>query len=155
MWADDGWLARSCEKIPYLCRKDARRDAHRRIVPAGGRMRAYRCERCPYWHVGHLPHLVRTGQLTAVEYYRYAKKGEIPLPGQRPIDMTEGLMKPHEVADAFRVQIRATYAWARAYQANNPDSTDGQLAAILTPGGQWRFSRKAVMAALKEGGRGE
>lgn len=155
MWTDDEWLSRSCEKIPYLCRKEARRDAHRRIVPAGGRMRAYRCERCPYWHVGHLPHLVRTGQLTASEFYRYAMRGEIPLPGQRPIDMTGGLMKPKEVAECFRVEVRAVYAWARAYQADNPDSTDGQLAAILTPGGQWRFSTKAVRAALEDASHGQ
>lgn len=149
MQPDEEWLPRSCDKIPCLSRKEARREARRRIVPNGGRMRAYRCDWCPYWHVGHLPRLVRIGQLTASEFYRYARRGEIPLPGQRPIDMTEGIMTPHEVAASFRVAVRATYAWARAYQANNPDSDQAQLAAVLTPGGQWRFSAKAVRAALE------
>lgn len=159
MWADevdDQYEPRyPCGKIPYVSRKAARRDAHRRIVPSGGRMRAYRCERCPYWHVGHLPDLVRTGQLTSTEFYRLAARGDIPLPGQRPIDMTDGVMTPQEVADAFRVGIRAVYAWARAYQANNPDSDHGQLAAAQTPGGRWRFSRKAVLVALENGQHGQ
>lgn len=155
MQPGEDWLPRSCEKIPYRTRKDARRDAHRRIVPAGGRMRAYRCERCPYWHVGHLPEMVRKGQLTAAQFYYYAKRRELPVAGQRPIDMTGGLMTPREVADAFRVSVQTVLIWARAFQANNPDSETGQLDAILTPGNQWRFSRNAVMARLENGCHGK
>lgn len=151
MWPDEEWLPRSCDKIPYLSRKDARRGAHRRIMPAAGRMRAYRCDWCPYWHVGHLPMLVRIGQLTEKQFYYLARRREIPVPGQRPIDMTEGVMTPSEVADAFRVSERTVYFWARAYQADNPDCDHGQLAAALTPGGRWRFSRKAVQAILEDG----
>lgn len=125
------------------------------MVPAGGRMRAYRCDRCPYWHVGHLPFLVRTGQITARMYYFYARTGEIPMPGQRPIDMTDGLMTPQEVADAFRVTRPTVLGWARAYQANDPDSGSAQLPAALTPGGQWRFSVKAVRAALENDQHGK
>lgn len=118
-------------------------------------MRAYNCPYCPYWHVGHLPYLVRTGQLTARQYYYLAKRREVPMPGQRPIDMTEGLMTPTEVADAFRVTVQTVYQWARAYQANNLDSNHAQLDAMLTPGGEWRFSTKAVQAILEDGRHGE
>jgi hypothetical protein len=66
---------------------------------------------------------------------------------QRPIDATEGLLTAAEVAAAFRVGVRTAYAWAAAYQADNPDEPV-QLAAFQTPGGQWRFSAKAVRLAL-------
>lgn len=152
---DEPFRRPSCGKIPYLSRKDARRDSHRRVVPAAGRMRAYRCENCPYWHVGHLPWLVRKGELTATQFYRLAKGGELPAPRQRPVDMSEGILLPTEVASIFRVTVKTTYEWARAYQADNPDVDHDQLAAFLTPGGQWRFSAKEAFArASKEDSHG-
>lgn len=154
-WDDDDGYARarsSCVsgKITYLTRREARQDSHRRVGPRAGRMRAYRCGWCRFWHVGHLPPLVREGHLTAEEFYQLARGGNIPMPGQRVIDMTEGILLPREVAEAFNVTVKTTYEWARAYQANNPDSSLAQLPAFLTPGGQWRFSGKAVRLCLED-----
>lgn len=141
-----------CGKMGFLTRKDARREAHRRRVPAGGHMRAYRCPYCPFWHAGHLPWLVRTGKITAKEFYRLARGGNLPRLGQRPVDMTGGVLVPREVADMFRVETRTVLEWARAYQADDPGR--GQLEAFQTPGGQWRFSKAAVLAALENGHHG-
>lgn len=148
MLRDDSWLPLSgvgCDKSWYTSRKQARRVGRRLVHGHDGRMRAYQCDYCGYWHVGHLPELVVAGQLTYAEYKRLARRGSLPAIGQRPVDMTGGVLLPKEVAEMFGVDIQAVYAWARAYQTNDPDHA--QLEAFLTPGNQWRFSRKAAEAA--------
>lgn len=39
---------------------------------ARGGMRPYRCAACRVWHVGHLPGVVRSGEVSAADYYRDA-----------------------------------------------------------------------------------
>jgi hypothetical protein len=142
-----------CGKVAYATRRAAK-DGLQRLPDRGKGMRPYKCsypqgspqEGCGWWHNGHLPRAVQRGDVTAGEAYG-RKDMEVPV-GQRPIDMTEGIMTPREVAARFRVRMSTVYEWARAYQANHPDCVHPQLAAFMTPGGEWRFSVKAVREAM-------
>jgi hypothetical protein len=49
-----------CGKVRYLSRRHAR--ARARVIKDGTHMNAYRCG--DFWHLGHLPDAVRTGQAT-------------------------------------------------------------------------------------------
>lgn len=49
-------------KVGYLSRADAKRVAKRQKHRTG-RMRAYSCESCGWWHVGHLPSVVVRGKV--------------------------------------------------------------------------------------------
>lgn len=40
----------------------------------GKACRAYECRDCGYWHVGHLPHMVRRGIVSQNEFYTRVKK---------------------------------------------------------------------------------
>lgn len=150
MLRDDEWLPLSsvgCGKLSYSTRKEARRTSRRLTRGHNGRMRAYRCTYCRRWHMGHLTDLVRNGQLTQSEYYQMAKKGGLPMPEQRTVDMSQGILRPREVAVMFGVEIKTTLEWARAFQADGPGR--GRLEAFKTMGGHWRFGRAAALAALR------
>lgn len=49
-----------CGKLRYLSRRHAR--ARARVIKDGTHMNAYRCG--DFWHLGHLPPSVRTGDAT-------------------------------------------------------------------------------------------
>jgi excisionase family DNA binding protein len=57
----------------------------------------------------------------------------------RTLPDVEELMRPEEVAAAFKVDRKTVYRWARA----------GYLTAVKTPGGQYRYRKSEVMALLK------
>ena len=57
----------SCGKLSYLSRKHARAVIRVRNVDG---VRPYRCPAAPgYWHLGHLPPVVRAGVKTRREIY--------------------------------------------------------------------------------------
>jgi hypothetical protein len=152
-WEQRSGASNACGKIAYATRRAARADAQRadlRPGSSGIKMRAYRCQvddgGCGWWHNGHLPKAVRRGELTARE--AYGQNEVESMAGQRPIDMTEGVLTPRETAARFGVSVQTVYQWGRTYQANNPGCNHTQLAGFLTPGNEWRFSVKAVREAL-------
>ncbi len=56
-------------KRGYRARGDARK-ALRDLHPGQRQgMRAYHCEHCDLWHLGHLPWAVKRGQATARDHY--------------------------------------------------------------------------------------
>lgn len=57
-------------KVQFATRKQARRGTRYRAA----RMSAYRCERCGWWHAGHLPVRVRNGDVDKAAWLRV--KGE-------------------------------------------------------------------------------
>ena|SRR5690349_6544747 len=55
-----------CNKRSYTSRKDAKKVN----VPEDGGMRPYKCPHDPnVWHVGHMPRVVKQGEMTANEVY--------------------------------------------------------------------------------------
>jgi hypothetical protein len=58
-----------CGKRGYLTATDARRDNRRARQAGRNGMRPYRCVACAFWHLGHLPAVVRAGLLTAAEVF--------------------------------------------------------------------------------------
>lgn len=56
----------TCGKLRYPSRKDARRAASR--IPRDGRLAAYECD--GWWHLGHLPTVVRRGDLERANVWR-------------------------------------------------------------------------------------
>ena len=60
------------QKLAYGCRGDARRAA-RRHHDAG--LREYPCTTFPgRWHIGHMPPMVKRGELTAAEWFDLSLK---------------------------------------------------------------------------------
>lgn len=57
-------------KVQFATRKQARRGAKFRAV----RLSVYRCERCGWYHLGHLPDRVRNGEVDKGAWLR--AKGE-------------------------------------------------------------------------------
>jgi excisionase family DNA binding protein len=60
-------------------------------------------------------------------------------------DPSQQLLKPGEVAKAFRVHVRTVQRWAQ----------NDKLPFILTPGGQRRFRLTDIEDLLKVNGRGQ
>lgn len=56
-----------CGKRSYPNRKTARRIA-RRLRAGTGRVHAYQCAATGDWHVGHVPHAIKTGRTSRKDY---------------------------------------------------------------------------------------
>lgn len=74
------WTTSTCPsgKRGYSVKADARRVASA-MRREGSKVRAYLCDRCPNFHVGHLPQAVRDGEVSAEEFYSH-KTGLAPRP---------------------------------------------------------------------------
>jgi hypothetical protein len=57
----------TCGKVRYLTKADAKA-AIRHMKGREGRLNAYRCA-SGFWHIGHLPALVRKGQISRSEIW--------------------------------------------------------------------------------------
>lgn len=149
-WQNRVGASNSCGKVAYLSRKAAKLNGSKLHNGASkGRMRPYRCPVCDLWHVGHLPRVVIRGFMTAGEAYG---RVEVEMaPGQRPVDMTEGIFTPSEVASIFHVSPTVVYTWCRNYQEGptRPHQGKASIAAFRTAEGQWRISGRAVREALE------
>lgn len=73
-----------CDKQSFARRRDASGTV-RRLRREGGTdaagLRPYRCPAAPaYWHVGHLPEVVRRGETTAAEIFTHPQPEETTRP---------------------------------------------------------------------------
>lgn len=60
------------QKVKYDTKADARR-VRKRMFGRGhvdGKLNAYRCQFCGWWHLGHMPQAVRNGQLNKASWKR-------------------------------------------------------------------------------------
>lgn len=72
----DGGICRATGKRMWSSRRRAKLTA-RRVNP-GEHMSAYECESCHWWHIGHMPEAVRSGDVPRDQLVQrtWPKKGD-------------------------------------------------------------------------------
>jgi hypothetical protein len=61
-------------KRGFIFRAGAKDAAHQAAKTGSPGLRPYRCEDCENWHIGHKPHDVIRGEVSADEWYRKGKR---------------------------------------------------------------------------------
>lgn len=65
------WGTNSCStgKRAWQSRRDAKDAANLLARQGKPGMNAFRCDECKLFHIGHLPHAVRMGEVSRTDYY--------------------------------------------------------------------------------------